>query len=141
MILGTQQADFALLPRGTIASAPATQQHLENVFATCEHPSLIYGSEARMVYSAVTAAVNAQSICAFDCAAYPNAIAIATADAEVRLAIVDEERTTHVRTLEVGETVRRLAYSAAAKAFGLGTITRTLVQGQEEVVSRFRLVD
>ncbi|KAK5135277.1 hypothetical protein LTR08_005380 [Meristemomyces frigidus] len=132
MMLGTQQPNFALLPRA---------DGLQNIFATCEHPSLIYGAEGRTVYSAVTAAAHAQSICAFDCAAYPGAIAIATAEAEIRLAAVDEERTTHVQTLPVGATVRRIAYSSALKAFGLGTITRTLVRGEEVVQSHFALVD
>ncbi|TKA76631.1 hypothetical protein B0A55_04925 [Friedmanniomyces simplex] len=132
IVLGTQQPNFALLPRGDGV--------LENVFATCEHPSLIYGSEGRMVYSAVTAET-AQGICSFDSEAYPGAIAIASADGELKLAVVDEERTTHVQTLPVHETVRRIAYSAELKAFGLGTIRRTLEKGVEEVSSRFRLVD
>ena len=130
IILGTQQANFALLPRG---------DGLENVFATCEHPSLIYGSEGRMVYSAITADT-ATCICAFDSEAYPNAIAIATED-ELKLAMVDEERTTHVQTLPVHETVRRIAYSSDLKAFGLGTIKRTLFAGEELIESHFKLVD
>ncbi|KAK3681472.1 hypothetical protein LTR37_020915 [Vermiconidia calcicola] len=130
IILGTQQANFALLPRG---------DGLQNVFATCEHPSLIYGSEGKMVYSAVTAE-NASCVCAFDSEVYPNAIAIAT-DEELKLAMVDEERTTHVQTLPVRETVRRIAYSPELKAFGLGTIKRTLSAGEEEVESHFKLVD
>lgn len=134
IILGTQQANFALLPRS------GGGEGLENVFATCEHPSLIYGSENRLVYSAVTAET-AQSICSFDSDAYPGAIAIASDTGELKLALVDEERTTHVQTLPVHETVRRIAYSAELKAFGLGTIKRTLSAGQEEVVSHFKLVD
>ena len=131
IILGTQQANFALLPRGN---------GLENVFATCEHPSLIYGSEGRIVYSAVTAE-NATGICSFDSEAYPNAIAISTEEGELKLAMVDEERTTHVQTLPVNETVRRIAYSSELKAFGLGTIKRTLLAGEEIVESHFKLVD
>ena len=130
IILGTQQANFALLPRG---------DGLENVFATCEHPSLIYGSDNRIVYSAVTAE-NATCIAAFHNENYPNAIAIAT-DGELKLAMVDEERTTHVQTLAVEETVRRIAYSAELKVFGLGTIKRTLSAGEEQIASHFKLVD
>jgi DNA damage-binding protein 1 len=132
IILGTQQANFALLPRGN--------EGLENVFATCEHPSLIYGSDGRIVYSAVTAE-NAASICSFDSDLYPGAIAIATEEGELKLAMVDEERTTHVQTLPVHETVRRVAYSPELKAFGLGTIKRTLEAGEEKVESHFKLVD
>ncbi|KAM3424282.1 hypothetical protein BST61_g11180 [Cercospora zeina] len=131
IILGTQQANFAVLPRA---------DGLQNVFATCEHPSLIYGSEGRMVYSAVTAD-SATSVCSFDSFAdYANSIAIATGS-ELKLASVDEERTTHVQDLAVHETVRRIAYSAELKAFGLGCIKRTLAAGVEEVQSHLKLVD
>ena len=129
-VLGTQQASFKALPR---------DNGLSNVFATCEHPSLIYGSEGRIVYSAITAE-RASCICPFDSEAYPGAIAIATPE-DVRIALVDTERTTHVQTLPVGGTVRRLAYSPKLKAFGIGTIERSLRQSQEIVRSHFKLAD
>lgn len=130
IILGTQQASFRALPRGN---------GLYNVFATCEHPSLIYSFEGRLVYSAVTAE-EATIVCPFDSEAYPGAIAIATSD-DLRIALVDNERTTHVQTLRVNETVRRIAYSGALKAFGLGTIKRILKGGEEILISHFKLVD
>nr|POE72346.1 dna damage-binding protein 1 [Quercus suber] len=130
IILGTQQANFALLTRS---------DGLQNVFATCEHPSLIYGSDGRMVYSAITAEATT-SICSFDNSYFPGSIAV-VANNELKLAVVDEERTTHVQTLPVNETVRRIAYSADSKAFGLGTIKRTLKDGVEQVESHFKLVD
>jgi DNA damage-binding protein 1 len=129
-ILGTQQANFKALPRGN---------GLYSVFATCEHPSLIYTSEGRIVYSAVTAE-KAVCVCPFDAAAYPGAVAIASSE-DLRVAIIDTERTTHVQTLAVNETVRRIAYSPALKAFGLGTIKRTLKDGAEIVESHFKLAD
>ena len=130
IVLGTQQASFEALPR---------DDGLTNVFATCEHPSLIYGSEGQIVYSAVTAE-KASCICSFDSEAYPGAIAIATSE-DVRIALVDTERTTHVQTLPVGETVRRIAYSTKLKAFGIGTIHRSLRGSQEVLKSHFKLAD
>ncbi|KAF2009905.1 hypothetical protein BU24DRAFT_427938 [Aaosphaeria arxii CBS 175.79] len=130
IILGTQQANFRALPRG---------DGLFNVFATCEHPSLIYGSEGRLVYSAVTAE-KATTVCPFDSEAYPGSVAIATTS-DLRIALVDTERTTHVQTLKVDETVRRIAYSGTSKAFGLGTIKRVLKGGEEILISHFKLVD
>ena len=129
-VLGTQQASFKALPRSN---------GLWNVFANCEHPSLIYGSEGRIVYSAVTAE-KASCVCSFDSDAYPGAIAIATPE-DVRIALVDPERTTHVQTLHIGETVRRIAYSPTLKAFGIGTIARSIRQSQEVVKSHFKLAD
>lgn len=129
-ILGTQQAIFKALPRenGTCS-----------VLAMCEHPSLIYGSDGRIVYSAVTAE-NATCVCAFNTEAYPNAIAIAISG-DLKIAVVDTERTTHVQTLEIGETVRRIAYSTNLRAFALGTVKRTLIDGIEIVQSHVKLAD
>ena len=129
-ILGTQQPDLRALPR---------DDGLFQVFATCEHPSVIYGSEGRIVFSAVTAE-KASCICPFDSEAYPGAIAIASPD-ELSIALVDTERTTHVQTLHIGQIVRRIAYSTNLKAFGLGTIERTLKDGAEVVQSFFKLAD
>ena len=129
-ILGTQQATFKILPR---------DDGLSNVFAICEHPSLIYDSEGRIVYSAITAE-RATSICPFDSELYPGSIAIATPE-DVRIALVDTERTTHVQTLPIGQTVRRIAYSPRLKTFGIGTIERSLQGTQEIVQSHFKLAD
>ncbi|KAL9101988.1 MAG: hypothetical protein Q9163_002817 [Psora crenata] len=129
-VLGTQQANLRAIPR---------QDEVSSVFATCEHPSLIYGSGGYIVYSAVTAE-NATSVCAFNSELCPGAIAVATPE-DVRIASVDTERTTHVQTLHVGELVRRIAYSPSLKAFGIGTIHRSLSGTIETVRSRFRLVD
>ncbi|KAF1939040.1 hypothetical protein EJ02DRAFT_409238 [Clathrospora elynae] len=130
IVLGTREATFRALPRG---------DGLYNVFATCEHPSLIYASEGRLVYSAVTAE-KATIVCPFDSEAYPGSVAIATSE-DLRIAVVDTERTTHVQTLKVNETVRRIAYSPNLKAFGLGTIKRILKHGEEIMLSHFKLAD
>ena len=130
MVLGTEQAKFKALPKS---------DGLFSVFATCEHPSLIYGLEGRIIYSAITAE-KASCVCPFDSEAYPEAIAIST-DQDLRLALVDTERTTHVQTLSVHETVRRVQYSPNLKAFGMGTIRRTLRYGNEIVQSHFKLAD
>lgn len=130
-ILGNQQAQLKVLRE-------AESQH-EQVVALCEHPSLIYGSEGRLVYSAITAE-EATCVCTLDNEAFPGAMAMATKD-ELKLATIDREKTTHVQTLAVGKTVRRLAYSAHFKAFLLGTIKRTLQNQVEQVESHVELVD
>ncbi|KAI9724000.1 MAG: hypothetical protein M1812_000718 [Candelaria pacifica] len=130
VVLGTQQANLKSLPRGN---------GLYNVFATCEHPSLIHGSEGHIVYSAITAE-KASCVCTFDSEFYPGSIAIATSE-DLKIVLVDAERMTHVQTLPLYETVRRIAYSTKLKAFGLGTIKRTLEEGTENVQSHFKLAD
>ncbi|EER24707.1 hypothetical protein D8B26_004933 [Coccidioides posadasii str. Silveira] len=130
LVLGSEAPVFKLLPRA---------DGLYNIFATCDHPSLIYASEDRIVYSAVNSD-KATRICHFNAEAYPGAIAVATPD-ELKIALVDAERTTQIQTLMINETVRRTSYSSTERAFGLGTIQRTLVQNVEEVKSHFILAD
>lgn len=130
LILGSEQPTFKKLPRG---------DGLYNVFATCENPSLIYGSEGRIIYSAVNSE-GASRVCHFTSEAYPEAIAVATLH-DLKISLVDKERTTQIQTLPIGATVRRVAYSPHEKAFGIGTIERKLEQGAEIVKSQFVLAD
>ncbi|TVY21551.1 DNA damage-binding protein 1 [Lachnellula arida] len=130
VVLGTQQARFQVLLR---------EDNLFNIFATCEHPSLIYGAEGRIVYSAVTAE-SAVCVCSFNSEAYPGSIIVATTD-NIKLSQIDTERRTHVRTLHMGRNVRRVAYSKTERAFGIGCIERKLVRGVETIASSFSLVE
>ncbi|KAK0636717.1 mono-functional DNA-alkylating methyl methanesulfonate N-term-domain-containing protein [Bombardia bombarda] len=130
VILGTRQARFHLLPQ---------KDGVYSIFATTENPSLIYGSEGRIIYSAVTAE-NATSICPFDTEAFPQAIVVAT-DSEIKISQIDTARRTHVRPLKMHEMVRRIAYSPKEGVFGLGCIKRDLINGEEIVESSFKLVD
>ncbi|EKV15851.1 UV-damaged DNA binding protein, putative [Penicillium digitatum PHI26] len=130
LILGSEQPIFKKLPKG---------DGLYNVFATCENPSLIYGSEGRIIYSAVNSD-GASRVCHLNAEAYPDSIAVAT-EKELKIALVDRERTTQIQTLPMGSTVRRVAYSPSEKAFGIGTIDRKLENGAEVVKSHFVLAD
>ncbi|TDZ30883.1 DNA damage-binding protein 1 [Colletotrichum spinosum] len=130
--LGSKQASLHVIPR------PGADG-ISNIFATTEHSSLIYSSEGRIIYSAATAE-DVTHIAPFDSEAFPDAIFLAT-DKNVRIAHIDAERRTHVNPLPLRETVRRVAYSPALRAFGIGTIRRELVNNEEVVTSSFQLVD
>ncbi|GAW27172.1 putative DNA damage-binding protein 1 [Rosellinia necatrix] len=130
VVLGTRHARLQLLPR---------PNGMYNIFSTSEIPSLIYGSEGRIVYSAVTSD-DAVCICPFDAQAFPGSIVVAT-EKEVRLSLIDTERRTHVNPLPMGETVRRIAYSRSERAFGLGCFQREVTNNEEIITSSFKLVD
>ncbi|CAG8949204.1 hypothetical protein HYFRA_00004827 [Hymenoscyphus fraxineus] len=130
IVLGTQQARFQILPG---------EGGLFNIFAMCEHPSLIYGSEGTIVYSAVTAD-DAVCVCSFNNQIYPGSIVVATAES-LKISVIDTERRTHVQTLPVGKTVRRIAYSPNERAFGIGCVQRDLTKGEEYFKSNFSLVE
>ncbi len=136
IVLGSEPVTFKQLPRGP---SPDSGSTLSNMFASCEQPSMIYASEGRMVYSAVNSD-KASRVCHFNSEAYPGAIAIAT-PSELKLALIDTERTTQLHTLPVGETVRCVAYSEGLKMFGMGCIRRTLEDRAEGLLSSFKVAD
>ncbi|KAI1656779.1 mono-functional DNA-alkylating methyl methanesulfonate N-term-domain-containing protein [Daldinia decipiens] len=130
VVLGTRQAGLQLIPR---------TEGIYNVFATSEHPSMIYAAEGRMVYSAVTAD-DATCVCPFDSEAFPDSIVVAT-EKEIKISQIDTGRQTHVQTLPMGETIRRIAYSRSERAFGLGCLKREVKNNAEILTSSFKLVD
>ncbi|KAM7198422.1 DNA damage-binding protein 1 [Naviculisporaceae sp. PSN 640] len=130
VVLGITQARFHLLPQA---------DGIYNIFATTEHPSLIYGAEGRIVYSAVTAE-DATVVCPFDAEAFPDSIVLAT-NSQIKISQIDRTRRTHARSLPMGETVRRITYSPAEKVFALGCVRRELTDGEEIIQSYFKLVD
>ncbi|KAH8205593.1 hypothetical protein TruAng_000299 [Truncatella angustata] len=128
IVLGTRYARLQLLP---------LQNGIYNVFSSSEHPSLIYASEGRIIYSAVTAQ-DAICVCSFDSEAFPNSIVVA-AENQLKIAVLDRERRTHVKSLPMGQTVRRLAYSRNERAFALGCIKREVVNNEEVITSTINL--
>ncbi|KAK4213480.1 DNA damage-binding protein 1 [Rhypophila decipiens] len=130
VVLGTTQARFHLLPH---------PNGVYSIFATTEHPSLIYGSEGRIVYSAVTAE-DATFVCPFDSEAFPDSVVLST-KSQIKISQIDTTRRTHTHSLPMHEMVRRLAYSPTEKVFGLGCIQRRLIDGEEVIQSSFKLVD
>ncbi|KAK6948616.1 hypothetical protein Daesc_010386 [Daldinia eschscholtzii] len=130
VVLGTRQAELQLIPRA---------EGIYNIFATSEHPSVIYAAEGRIVYSAVTAD-DATCVCPFNTEAFPDSIAVAT-EKEIKISQIDTERRTHVQTLPMGETIRRIAYSRSERAFGLGCLKREVKDNAEVITSSFKLVD
>jgi DNA damage-binding protein 1 len=132
ILLGSEPAFFKVLPRDS-------EPGLSNVFASCEQPSLIYSSEGRIVYSAVSSD-KASRVCHFSPPAYPGAVAIAS-PSELKLAFLGRERATQLQTLPIGETVRCLAYEPKAHIFGMGCIRRIVESGVEALLSSFKVAD
>lgn len=130
VVLGTQPASFEIL-RGN--------DGLSKVLAISDYPSLIYASGGRIIYSAIPAE-EVSCVCAFDSEAFPGAVAVATTE-DLRIATVDTQRATHIQTLFVDETVRRIAYSPSLRIFGLGTVQRKLRKSREVMQSHFKLAD
>lgn len=132
IVLGTQSVYLQPIPR---------PDGLVHVFATCDHPSLIYGSEGRIAYSTVTAD-KATHVTSFNAQGYPHAVVVASEE-DLKLAIVDPQRATHVRTLPIGDVVRRVAHSKERQVFGVLTINLQIdkASGDEQFQCYVRIVD
>ena len=117
---------------------------LVNIFATCDHPSLVYGCEGRIVYSAITVrgAEKTTVVTPFNAEAFPQSVVVAS-DTELKIMIVDPLRTTHIQTLKVGDVVRRVSHSKERRVFGIVTIQLKVEEGAgiELFPSFVRLVD
>ncbi|KAK6531529.1 hypothetical protein TWF281_008324 [Arthrobotrys megalospora] len=111
--LGTQTVTFEALPRKVGDDSSC-------VIATGERPTMIYGEEGRVVYSAITLN-QASSVVAFNAEAFPDTVVVAT-DESVFIAKIDEARTTHTQMSPLHQFARRVAFSKEQKAFGVATI-------------------
>ncbi|KAF8461342.1 mono-functional DNA-alkylating methyl methanesulfonate N-term-domain-containing protein [Kalaharituber pfeilii] len=120
---------------------------LVHVFATCDHPSLVYGAEgSRIVYSAVTVrgSEKATFVTPFHTRQFPGSVVVATDDGTVKIMEIDPLRTTHIQTLHVGDTVRRIAHARQHRVFVVVTIELKAdgtPDGRERYPSWVRIVD
>jgi DNA damage-binding protein 1 len=130
--LGTQAFYFQAIPRsnGTVS-----------VFAACDHPSIIYNNDGRLMYSAVTAD-NITHLAPFNAQGFPSSVAI-LADGELMISTVDTARNIHVKTLDVGDVVRRVTYSKERHIYGIVTIHSSfeVPTGEEKFSCFVRIVD
>ena len=133
ILLGTEPVHFKLIPRD------AGNSHLSNVFASCEQPSLIYATDGRIVFAAVSSNQTSR-VCPFNSPAFPEAVAIASST-DLKLAMIGKERTTQLQALPINETVRCLAYDPSAQLFGMGCIDRGVEGGEEFLTSRIKLAN
>ncbi|KAG0134320.1 mono-functional DNA-alkylating methyl methanesulfonate N-term-domain-containing protein [Tuber indicum] len=113
IILGAQPIRFQSIPGGNGGVT---------VFATCDHPSVIYGSDGRIVYASVTAD-KPTYVTSFNSPSFPDAVVIASED-DLKLSVVDPVRTMHVQSLPVGDVVRRIAYSKEKNIIAIVTVSK-----------------
>ncbi|KAI5795530.1 mono-functional DNA-alkylating methyl methanesulfonate N-term-domain-containing protein [Geopyxis carbonaria] len=130
--LGTQAFYFYGIPQ---------ENDIVNVFAACDHPSLIYGDDGRLGYSSVTAN-RVTHLCPFNAEGFPSCMAVIAAG-ELKISKVDTARTVHIKKLGIGEVVRRVAYSAKRKLLGIATVKSDIdpKTGRENFRCFMRIID
>lgn len=130
--LATQGVYFQSIPRG---------DGIFSVFAACDHPNILYGEEGRIVYAAVTSD-KVTHVAPFNALAFPSSVVCMVAG-ELKIASVDTTRNVHVKTLSIGDVVRRVAYSQDRKVFGIVTINRRIDAdtGDDLMACYVRIID
>ena len=132
IVLGSQYPRFKLIPR---------RDGLNSVFVNCTHPTLIYGQDKRLVFSAITGEEDPVCMSSFVSSPETEDFVAVVTRTELKVAHVQPQRSTQIRSLHMGETVRRIAYSSQNRAFVLGTVKQDLVEDEERLDSSLKLVD
>jgi DNA damage-binding protein 1 len=130
--LGTQAFQLQTIPRGN---------GIASVFAAGAHPGLIYSDDGRLIYSAVTAE-NVTHLCSFNAPGFPSSVAVFE-DGELKISTIDTARNIHVKSLDIGDVVRRVTHSKEKQVYGIATIKSSfeVFSGQEKLTSFVRIVD
>ncbi|KAF9365058.1 DNA damage-binding protein 1a [Mortierella sp. NVP85] len=104
-----------------------------HVFACSDRPTVIYSSNRKLLYSNVNLK-QVVTVAPFNCAAFPNALAIVGSDEEgvLRIGSIDEFQELHVQTVPINESPRRIAYLPQRKCFGV--ISIGVVEAEPETI-------
>ncbi|KAL5615397.1 uncharacterized protein BROUX77_001234 [Berkeleyomyces rouxiae] len=132
VVLGTQEGRLHVIPQ---------QGGTNTVLVTNDLSSLIYSepNKTALVFSATTIE-NATSVVSFNSDAFPDSLVIAAND-QLLIGVIDNQRRTHVKTLPLKKTIRRLAYIPSQQAFILACLSKRLERNEEIVESSLQLVD
>lgn len=99
-----------------------------NVFACSDRPTVIYSSNHKLVFSNVNLK-EVNHMCSLNAEAYPDSLALATKNSVI-LGTIDEIQKLHIRTVQLGESPRRIAHQEASNTFGVISV-RTDIQKSE----------
>lgn len=88
-----------------------------NVFACSDRPTVIYSSNHKLVFSNVNLK-EVNHMCPLNSEGYPDSLALAN-DNTLTIGTIDEIQKLHIRTINLGESPRRIAYQEASQTFGV----------------------
>jgi DNA damage-binding protein 1 len=91
-----------------------------NIFACSDRPSVISTNNQKLIYSSVNLK-QVDYMCSFNSETYQNCMALLTENGILRIGTMDNIQKLHIRTINLFETPRRLAYQAETHTFGLIT--------------------
>ncbi|CAA7054607.1 unnamed protein product [Microthlaspi erraticum] len=126
--LGTQPTTLR-----TFSSKSAT-----HVFAASDRPAVIYSKNKKLIYSNVNLK-EVSHMCPFNSAAFPDSLAIAR-EGELTIGTIDEIQKLHIRTIPVGEHVRRICHQEQTGTFAICSL-RNQPSAEESEMHFVHLLD
>jgi DNA damage-binding protein 1 len=109
------------------------------VFCSSDRPTVIYSRLNKLLYSNVNLR-HVSGVSPFNTSMSENGLAIAT-EGELRIGAVETVQKLHVKSIHIGETVRRIAYHEECETFGIVTNRQvTSNTGIMEELSYFKIL-
>ncbi|XP_074593114.1 DNA damage-binding protein pic [Brevipalpus obovatus] len=105
-----------------------------NVFACSDRPTVIYSSNHKLVFSNVNLK-EVNHMCPLHSQAYPDSLALAN-DNSLIIGTIDEIQKLHIRTINLYETPRRIAYQEQTQTFGVITMRLDIQDTEGQVPAR-----
>ena len=111
------------------------------VFASSDHPTIIYSASNKLVFSMVNAESEVTSMAPFHSHLFANSIAVSS-ESTLAISVIDNLQKVHVKSHMLSETPRRIAYHKASSSYVLCT-EKTVVNdaGVEETIYRILFLD
>lgn len=105
-----------------------------NVFACSDRPTVIYSSNHKLVFSNVNLK-EVNHMCPLNSEGYPDSLALAN-DNTLTIGTIDEIQKLHIRTINLYESPRRIAYQEASQTFGVISMRMDLQDSNGQTPSR-----
>ncbi len=124
VVLGTQPT---ILKKFVAGKYPTVTN---NIFACSDRPSVISSTNQKLVYSSVNLK-QVDYMCQLNSRAYPDSLALLSAGV-LRIGAMDSIQKLHIRSVQLNETARRIAYQAETQSFGVITMRVDVVSSSGE---------
>lgn len=109
------------------------------VFCSSDRPTVIYSRSDKLIYSYVNLR-DVSCVSPFNTTFSENGLAIATEN-ELKIGVPETVQKLHVKSVHIGETVRRISYHEETESFGILTVRQDhRVSGMTEELSSLKIL-
>eukprot|EP00003_Mantamonas_plastica_P022436 TRINITY_DN380_c1_g1_i2.p1 TRINITY_DN380_c1_g1~~TRINITY_DN380_c1_g1_i2.p1 ORF type:complete len:1241 (+),score=459.79 TRINITY_DN380_c1_g1_i2:225-3725(+) len=125
-VIDIQEQALTQRKKVSLATQPITLTtfnvgNVENVFASSDRPTVIYGSSRKLQYSNVNLS-NVTNMCSFDSEAFPDTLAVTTEEEGLIIGSIDDIQKLHIQTIHLEEMPRRICHQRSSNTFAVLTV-------------------